>query len=247
MRALAGLANAQQTLSMSQNVRRAAALVGFMALVCVWNHEAKIWRGDRFYVAGMFVVLTIVPVPAFCGRKLLSNGHDLERIRWITLFVHYAVMLAMGISIVWTLKVAGLHPLYVIPFPRELGWFLVRVTGSVVIGTVLTLALRGLGAPFAIALSKRLATDWLYRYTRNPMVVSLIAFFIAAGLWLQSTLILIWAVFALIPAELAVLKLYEERELELRFGDDYRAYKRTTPMFLGRRRKVRAATATSGQ
>ena len=248
MLALAEVPDAQQTLSMSQNVRRAVALLGFAALVFVWNHEAKIWRGNRFYVAGMFVVLTMAPVAGWVGRRLLQKPAGVERIRWITLFVHYTVMLAMGISIIWAFKVAGLHPLYVIPFPRVVGYFLVRVTASVVIGTVLTLALRGLGAPFAIALSRRLATDWLYRYTRNPMFVSLIAFFIAAGLWLQSTLLLLWAVFALIPAELSVLKLYEERELELRFGDDYVAYKRKTPMLLGRRRREsRAAAATSGQ
>ena len=49
---------------------------------------------------------------------------------------------------------------------------------------------------------------------------------------------------ALSPAELSMLKLFEERELELRFGDEYLAYKRSTPMLLGRRRKLGLAVTT---
>jgi protein-S-isoprenylcysteine O-methyltransferase Ste14 len=90
---------------------------------------------------------------------------------------------------------------------------LMIVTGAVVMLTVLNLAVGGLGAPFAVALSKRLAVQWMYAWTRNPMVLSTIAFLLAVGLWLQSTLFVLWMIVLVAPAWLFLLKVFEEREL----------------------------------
>jgi len=38
--------------------------------------------------------------------------------------------------------------------------------------TVINLALKGFGAPFFIVLSRKLAADWLYAWTRDPMVLA---------------------------------------------------------------------------
>jgi protein-S-isoprenylcysteine O-methyltransferase Ste14 len=233
---------------MSRMARRLVAVVGFVALVWIWNVWAEPVHSGRLHLLCMFLFLMPVPVIGWLGRLVLERPRTQEQIAWTTLCVHYAVMLLMGPAIISAYKVTRVYPLVVIPVPRELGWVLVNMAAGVVPLTVITLALRGLGAPFAIALSQRLATNWLYQYTRNPMVVSLILFFIAAALWLQSLLALIWVLGALIPAELSVVKLYEERELELRFGESYRTYKRTTPMLLGKRHPageaVKAATAS---
>jgi protein-S-isoprenylcysteine O-methyltransferase Ste14 len=94
--------------------------------------------------------------------------------------------------------------------------------------TVANLAIQGLGAPFAIALSRRLATNWLYARTRNPMVLATLAWFVAIGLLLQSTLFVVWVLLLVAPVEIVVLKVYEERELEIRFGQSYRDYKAKT-------------------
>lgn len=101
--------------------------------------------------------------------------------------------------------------------------------------TVLNLALGGLGAPFAVALSQRLAVNGLYAWTRNPMVLSTIAFLISVGLWLQSMLFILWMIVLVIPAWLYLLRVFEERELEIRFGASYLAYKARTPMLWPRR------------
>jgi hypothetical protein len=50
----------------------------------------------------------------------------------------------------------------VIPFPVELGIVLLLITGTASALTVVNLALSGLGAPFAIAVSKRVANRWMY-------------------------------------------------------------------------------------
>jgi protein-S-isoprenylcysteine O-methyltransferase Ste14 len=112
---------------------------------------------------------------------------------------------------------------------------LVIITGAAFLLTVVNLALKGLGAPFAIALSRKLVADWLYAWTRNPMVFAVLAFFLSLGIWFRSTLFLLWVLILLAPALLFIVKIYEERELELRFGASYLAYKSKTPMLFPRR------------
>ena len=58
-----------------------------------------------------------------------------------------------------------------IPVARQVVWGLVMVTGAGTVLTVANLAIRGLGAPFAVKLSSRPATDCLYAWTRYPMVL----------------------------------------------------------------------------
>ncbi len=217
-------------------IRRVVGAFVFIALVLLWNREALAVRASATRVALMFMSLVPVPLAALLGRVLLRRRHSSGQLASITLGVHYAVMLAMGIAIINAFKLAeAAHP-WPFSFPRAAATALVYVTGAAVGVTVLNLALSGLGAPFALALSRRLATGWLYRHTRNPMVLSLILFFVALGLWLRSGLFLLWLAAGLVPAEIAVLKLFEEYELKLRFGSSYVAYKETTPMLLGRRR-----------
>ena len=96
-----------------------------------------------------------------------------------------------------------------LPVPRRVGVGLVVVTSALALLTVLTLAVRGLGAPFAIALSRRLATDWLYAWTRNPMVLATLAWLVAIGLYLRSALFVLWVVGLVAPAWIAFLKVYE--------------------------------------
>jgi len=52
--------------------------------------------------------------------------------------------------------------------------------------TVVNPAIQGPGAPFAVALSKKIADGWLYSRTRNPMVLGALLFAVVLGLWLQS-------------------------------------------------------------
>jgi len=100
---------------------------------------------------------------------------------------------------------------------------------------MVNLALKGLGAPFAIALSKKLATDWLYAWTRNPMLLVVLAFLLSLGVWFQSALFVLWVLTLVTPALLGFVKIYEERELEIRFGASYLEYKSRTPMLFPRR------------
>jgi protein-S-isoprenylcysteine O-methyltransferase Ste14 len=117
----------------------------------------------------------------------------------------------------------------------EIGLLLVIVTGAAVLLTMVNLVLKGFGAPFAIALSRKLAADWLYAWTRNPMALAFMAFLLALGIWFQSTLFVLWAFILFMPAILVFLKIYKERELEIRFGASYLEYKSRTPMLFPKR------------
>jgi protein-S-isoprenylcysteine O-methyltransferase Ste14 len=80
------------------------------------------------------------------------------------------------------------------------------------------------------------------------MVLATLAWLLAVGLWLQSALFLVWVLALAAPAWIVFLKGYEERELEIRFGDAYRAYRATTPFLWPRkprRETTPVATVTS--
>jgi protein-S-isoprenylcysteine O-methyltransferase Ste14 len=182
-------------------------------------------------------VLLTYPIVWF-GRKILDSQPTKGRVAWITTFVHYALGISFGLPVIRALVTHQDWSGYLSPVPKEIGFLFVVISGILCSLTVLNLALKGLGAPFAIALSRRLTTDWFYARTRNPMVIAALALLLSLGIWFQSVLFLIWALFLFSPALLFFVKVYEERELELRFGESYREYKSRTPMlFPGKPRK----------
>jgi len=68
-----------------------------------------------------------------------------------------------------------------------------------------------------------LAADWMYAWTRNPMVLAGLSFLLSLGIWFQSLLFVLWGLLLFTPALLFFIKVYEERELEFRFGASYLA------------------------
>ena len=179
-------------------------------------------------------VLLSYPLVWF-GRKILDKKPTTSRVAWITTFVHYALGVLFGVPIIRAIITHQAWSGWALPIPAEIGLWLVIITGAVCFLTVANLALKGLGAPFAIALSRKLATDWFYACTRNPMVFASLAFGISLGIWFQSALFVLWVLIVLSPAWLFFVKVYEERELEIRFGASYLEYKSKTPMLLPRR------------
>jgi protein-S-isoprenylcysteine O-methyltransferase Ste14 len=69
------------------------------------------------------------------------------------------------------------------------------------------------------------------------MVLAVLAFLLSLGIWFQSMLFVLWVVIVYAPALLFFVKVYEEREMEIRFGASYREYKSRTPMLFPRRPK----------
>ena len=209
------------------------ALLVFTWLIWLWvlNQPFSKIMDLAIIVGGVLLVFPIV----WLGRMILDRQSTPSRVVWITTFVHYAVGILFGAAIIRAVSTHQNWSDWALPIPVEIGLLLVIITGAAALSTVVNLALKGLGAPFAIALTQKLAIDWWYAWTRNPMVLSTLAFLVSLGIWFQSALFVLWVLVLFAPALLFFVKVYEERELELRFGASYLEYKSRTPMLFPRR------------
>ncbi|MGA9364198.1 MAG: methyltransferase [Bacteroidota bacterium] len=158
---------------------------------------------------------------------MLDKLPTMSRAVWVTTFVHFGLVFTIGVPLVRALTTHQDWSGWVLPVPSGIGLALVMITGAASLLVVINLALRGFGAP-GIALSRKLAVDWLYAWTRNPMVLAGLAFFLSLGIWFQSALFVFWVLILFAPAIFFFVKTYEERELEIRFGASYLNYKNKT-------------------
>ena len=151
--------------------------------------------------------------------------------------MHFGLGFTFGIPIVRAISTHQDWYGLILPVPSVIGLILVFITGTALFLTVLNLALKGFGAPFFIKLSQKLATDWMYSWSRNPMVLAGLSFLLSLGIWFQSLWFVLWGLLLFAPALLFFIKVYEERELEFRFGASYLEYKSKTPMLFPRKPK----------
>ena len=210
-----------------------AALLALICVVFSLAADARLSSVLNLSVIVLGVVLTYPLV--WLGRRFLDRHQTTGSAVWTTTFMHVALGLTFGVPIVRAITTHRDWTGWVLPVPSGVGRALVVVTGAASLATVLNLALKGLGAPFFIALSRKLTADWLYAWTRNPMVLAALAFFVSLGIWFQSALFVLWVLVLFAPALLFFVKVFEERELELRFGASYLKYKSRTPMLLPKR------------
>jgi len=189
---------------------------------------------DLFIIVG--VLLLTFPL-VWLGRKILDQHQTMNQAVWITTFVHFALGFTFGVPIVRAVITHQNWPDWILPIPSEIGLALVIITGAAFLLVVVNLALKGFGAPFFIALSRKLAVDWLYAWTRNPMVLAGLAFLLSLGIFFRSALFVLWVLLLFAPALLFFVKVYEERELEIRFGASYLEYKSRTPMLFPKKPK----------
>ena len=182
-------------------------------------------------VGGVLFVFPLV----WLGRKILDRHPTMSSAVWITTFVQFALGNLFAVAIIRAVTTHQDWSDRALPVPAEIGLLLAIIAGVAFLLTVVNLALRGFGAPFFIALSRKLAADWLYAWTRNPMVLAGLALLLSLGIRFRSLLFVLWVLILFAPALLVFVRVYEERELELRFGASYLEYKSRTPMLFPRR------------
>lgn len=106
--------------------------------------------------------------------------------------------------------------------------------GLLVAGTAIAVwAGRTLRLRESVGLGGSLATDGPYRYSRNPQLVGIALAAIGVLVAANSTLLIVGAIPGVIW--LWLLPVAEELWLAEQFGEEYRAYQRTVPRFVGRR------------
>ena len=208
-------------------------IINILGILAVWG--IWLWLAGRPFTPSISLTLTLggalIPIPfVFLGRWLLDRQPSPQRAVWVTTFVHYLILTPLGVAIIEATRYAQNQRAWPLPLPGWVGLGIMVISGAALVLVVFNLALKGLGAPFAVALTRVVATEWMYAWTRNPMILSAFAFLVGLGLWLQSSLFILWLLIVLTPAILIFLRVYEERELEIRFGQTYLDYKAQTPM-----------------
>ncbi|MFX0084381.1 MAG: methyltransferase family protein [Candidatus Hodarchaeota archaeon] len=208
-------------------------LIGLTIILLIWK-----WFIDQHFELMIELaiiiggVIAVVPI-SILGRFFLNKYPLVEYTFWTNLTIHFSIMIVLGVSIIRAILTYENWRGVIIPFPSYLSLPFLITSGFFVLITTFYLALRGLGAPFAlIANSKYLVSDWLYARTRNPMVLAIISFLLSLGLFFQSSLFIIWVLTLVLPVWIFFLKHYEEKELEIRFGNTYCEYKARTPILL---------------
>jgi protein-S-isoprenylcysteine O-methyltransferase Ste14 len=81
---------------------------------------------------------------------------------------------------------------------------------------------------------KKLVIKGLYRYVRNPMILGVLTVLLGEALGVWSKNILVWAG-EFFTINIIYFIIYEEPNLEKRFGDEYREYKKHVSMWIPRR------------
>lgn len=213
-------------------------IVNFFGLLITW--AIWIWLAVRKFesitnlVIAVVGGLAIIPV-VFAGRWMLERQPNVRRAELVTTGVHYLIAIFLGSAIITATRFALESPTLPLYFPPWLGLALMSISGLALILATINLVSRGRGAPFAIAITRVIVTDWMYAWTRNPMILSALALLVGLGIYLGSGLFLVWLLAVVSPAVLVFLKFYEERELEIRFGNEYMNYRAKTPRLIPRR------------
>jgi protein-S-isoprenylcysteine O-methyltransferase Ste14 len=96
---------------------------------------------------------------------------------------------------------------------------------------VFNFAVTGQGTPAPFDAPREFVAVGPYRFVRNPMYIGGALMIAGFGLYQRSISIVVFAAVFVGIAHLFVL-IYEEPTLADRFGDSYRAYKRTTHRWL---------------
>jgi len=125
----------------------------------------------------------------------------------------------------------GLPPLPA-PALRWAAGGLLALAGLYLLGVSNRLLRAGGDGANAFRLTRRVVATDVYAWARNPMSLGYYLACVGLALLLGSTLLLGYVVLGVIPAHLFFLTFFEERELALRFGPGYEAYRAAVPFLL---------------
>jgi protein-S-isoprenylcysteine O-methyltransferase Ste14 len=111
---------------------------------------------------------------------------------------------------------------------------LIMVAGAaVLVNAFVRFAWEGRGTPAPVAPTEELVITGPYRWVRNPMYLAVLAVIIGQALLLRQVTLLIYAA-VVAAAFLTFVKLYEERVLLERYGEEYRRYQAAVPGWIPR-------------
>lgn len=112
-----------------------------------------------------------------------------------------------------------------------IGAIAIVIGGIVAIWTVMIQITLASGTPFPMLPTKKLLIVGPFKYCRNPMTLGTVLAYggiaVLVGSFTASLAVVLFAAFLI-----GYLKVIEEKELQLRFGDEYLEYKKKTPFII---------------
>ncbi len=132
-----------------------------------------------------------------------------------------------SIEIGWGLSL----PLSLVPI--FLGVLLICIGLALMYKTISLFARLGKGTLAPWDPTQELVTHGIYRHVRNPMISGVFCILSGEAILVGSFPLLIWFTVFLV-LNLIFIPLFEEPNLEARFGDEYRLYKENVPRWLPR-------------
>jgi protein-S-isoprenylcysteine O-methyltransferase Ste14 len=168
--------------------------------------------------------------------KKWQDGDDSEGNRLLALVIG-ALIFPIGIPAILILLLpqvdsrTGIGSFYVGYGNIAVGMIAIFLGGFLAFWTIIAQIRLASGTPFPMLPTKKLLIIGPFRYCRNPMTLGTIAAYSGIAVLVGSyTALLAVAIFSLIL--ILYLKLIEEKELELRFGQEYLEYRKSTPFLL---------------
>lgn len=213
------------------NTRRILLLV---VLFVVWYLLSATDLPDWVLLATALIAPFGLLAAALLGRQAIDRDPAPQNAVRVTAAVHDAVLAFLGSGVIAAVRVFAYLRGWVVPLPDGIGLTLVILSGILLLASNANLILRGLGIPIAVLPTRRLASDWVYGWTRNPIVLSGILLLFSLGVWLHSSTLIAWTLLLVLPVMIVLVRVFEERELEIRFGDAYREYRARVPMLIPR-------------
>ena len=157
--------------------------------------------------------------------------------KWLFMLVIGALIFPTGIPAILVLllpkvdKMIGIGSFYAGTGNLVVGILAILLGGFLALWTIFAQIKLASGTPFPMLPTQKLLIVGPFKYCRNPMTLGTIVVYAGAAIWVGSYMALFAVVlFALIL--IIYLKLVEEKELEMRFGPEYVAYKKNTPFML---------------
>jgi protein-S-isoprenylcysteine O-methyltransferase Ste14 len=151
----------------------------------------------------------------------------------IAFFFASLALLAASLVVLgrWLDNWLGLPVLGVGAVNPAVGALLSLIGAGLVVWSVYVQFVIGKGTPAPMVATQRLVVEGPYAYSRNPMTLGALLFYlgIGAGMGSLAALAITLLVFALL---LTYIYFYETQELERRFGAIYLDYKKQTPFLL---------------
>jgi protein-S-isoprenylcysteine O-methyltransferase Ste14 len=118
-------------------------------------------------------------------------------------------------------------------FLRFLGFVPVGVGLFFLLNMFVYFAVVGGGTPAPFDPPRKLVTQGLFRYVRNPGYIGGLLIILGEGLILESVLVFVFAAFMFVLFRFFVIY-YEERKLKEMFGESYEEYLNTVPRWFPR-------------